>query len=55
MSKDGKSKYGLWEDGKKLRWFKNEEVQLIEQGKASISELFENPEVSVEKISEFPL
>lgn len=32
ISKDGKKKLGLWEDGKKVKWFSAEEVELIENG-----------------------
>jgi hypothetical protein len=30
VSKDGKSKLGLWEDGKKAKWLNSDELKLIE-------------------------
>jgi hypothetical protein len=31
VSKEGgKKKYGVWEDGKKVKWFSSEEIKVIE-------------------------
>lgn len=56
ISREGaKRKFGVWEDGKKVRWFNTEEVQAIESGQVEdLRELFvENPELSADKIAEF--
>lgn len=54
ISKEGKKKTGLWEDGKKVRWFNSEEVALIEDDKLDFSEYFSNPDISWDKVSNFP-
>ena len=56
ISKEGaKRKFGVWEDGKKIRWFSREEVIAIESGQIDdLREIFqENPEQSNLKIREF--
>ena len=42
VSKEGRKKLGLWEDGKKLRWFSSEEAKLIENGALIVKQFFEN-------------
>lgn len=56
ISREGaKRKYGVWEDGKKVRWFSREEVAAIESGEVEdMREVFqENPDLSVDKIRDF--
>lgn len=36
-------KYGLWEDGKRVKWFSYEEVALIKKGKLDYTEFYNNP------------
>lgn len=40
MPKENKLKYGLWEDGKRIEWFNENEVQLINQGKLDYTTYF---------------
>ncbi len=49
----GKKKYGVWEDGKKCRWFTPDEIQAIETGQVDdLREVFiENPDISWRRIS----
>ncbi len=56
FSREGaKRKFGVWEEGKKVRWFNPDEVDAIESGKVEdLSEVFvENPGQSAAKIEEF--
>ena len=57
ISREGaKRKFGVWEDGKKARWFNStEEVEAIESGKVEdLREIFvEHPEASADKIQAF--
>lgn len=50
-----KKKYGVWEDGKKVRWFTEQEIAAIEGGDVEdLTEVFvDNPQVSAHKIREF--
>lgn len=56
ISREGaRQKFGVWEDGKKVRWFSSEEVKAIESGEIEdLREIFiENPDQSTHKIEEF--
>ena len=56
ISREGaKNKFGVWEDGKKIRWFSKEEVYAVESGQIEdLRVIFsENPEASANKIAEF--
>lgn len=40
MPKDQKTKCGLWEDGKRIEWFPENEVELVNNGKLDYSHYF---------------
>lgn len=37
-------KYGLWENGRRVRWFSNEEVELIQKGDQGYRENLKDPQ-----------
>jgi hypothetical protein len=59
ISKEGKKKLGVWEDGKKLKWLTFEEGEAIENSKTTattaqiLKDIFENKEESYEKVLSF--
>ena len=40
MPKDNKVKYGLWEDGKRIEWFNETQVQAINNGQMNYTTFF---------------
>jgi hypothetical protein len=40
VPKDGKEKFGLWEDGKRIEWFSEEQVNQINSNRMDYSTLF---------------
>jgi hypothetical protein len=40
VPKDNKVKYGLWEDGKRIEWFSEEEIAKINQRRLDYTKCF---------------
>jgi len=39
-----KQKYGLWEDGKRILWFEEDQVDAINKGSLNFRDFFRDPE-----------
>ena len=55
IPKEGIKKHGLWEDGKRIKWFDDETIQDINKGDTTWWNYFNNPDSSnfVEKDADF--
>jgi hypothetical protein len=53
-SKKSTMRYGLWENGKRKRWFDKSEITEIEEGTFDIGAEFSNPS-SIHRVDKQPL